>query len=71
MPLERPERLFVNCLQTAIFELDPEDEVGDGVEMEPGGVWIVPGPQEPPLIVIHEATEDGRSDGRQAETGVE
>jgi len=71
MPLECTEGLVVDPPQPTILELDPDAEVGDGVEMEPGGVWIVPGPQEPPLIVIHEATEDGRSDGRQAETGVE
>jgi len=67
VPLERPDGLFINRLQAAIFEFDPDAEVGDGVEMESGNLAVVPAPDESPLIFTEEVSEDWRPDSRQAE----
>jgi hypothetical protein len=57
VPLERPEGLFVDRLQTATLELDPDAEVGDGLEMESGDLVGVPGAEESPFVLTEQVLE--------------
>jgi hypothetical protein len=67
VPPECQQGRFVDRLQTAILALDPDAQVGDGVEMEPGNLVVVPGPEEPPLVLSEKVPKGARSDGRQSE----
>jgi hypothetical protein len=57
VPLKRPKGLFVDLLQIAILQLEPDAEVGDGVEVETDNLPVVPGPQESLLVLVDEALE--------------
>jgi hypothetical protein len=67
--LEQPERLFVDRLQVATFEFDPNAEVNDSVEVEADTILVVPALQEALLIPIDKVLEGWRPDGRPSANG--
>ncbi|MFQ5700127.1 MAG: hypothetical protein ACE5IL_17830 [Myxococcota bacterium] len=57
MALERPECLFVDLPEIATLALEPDAEVGDGVEVETDDLPVVAGPQKLPLVLVDVALE--------------
>ncbi|MHC4504306.1 MAG: hypothetical protein ACYTFI_13460 [Planctomycetota bacterium] len=67
--LEQPKRLFVDRLQVATFEFDPDAEVNDSVKVEADAILVVPALQESLLIPIDKVLEGWRPDGRPSANG--
>jgi hypothetical protein len=55
--LERLKGLFVDLLQFAIFEFEPDAEVNHGVEVEPDNLLVVPGSHESLLVLVDKVLE--------------
>jgi hypothetical protein len=64
VPLERPDGLFVDRLQTVTFELDPDAEVRNGLEMESRNLVVISGAEEPPIVLTEQLLKSLRPDGR-------